>query len=144
MLRLAQQLRSKGIYPWIDIEQIPPGRWFQDVLQSAVRRVKAAAIVIGGSGIGNWQMMELRSLVSRCVEKGIPLIPVLLPEARAIPDDLVFLRELNGVKFENEVTEPDAIAKLVWGITGEKNELTELLREEPEPGASAAGGDPTR
>jgi hypothetical protein len=120
VLRLGQQLRNRGVYPWIDVEQIPPGRWFQDVIQSAVRSVKTAAIVIGSAGIGRWQVLELRAFVSRCVEKGIPLIPVLLPGVTAIPDDLGFLRELNLVKFANEITEEEGISRLVWGITGEK------------------------
>jgi hypothetical protein len=122
ILRLGNQLRSQGIYPWIDEEQIPPGRWFQDVIQSAVRNVKAAAIVIGGSGVGKWEALELRAFVSRCVEHDIPLIPVLLPGASSIPDDLIFLRELNFVKFTDDVTEKDSISKLVWGITGKKPE----------------------
>jgi len=120
ILRLGRQLRAQGIYPWIDVEQIPPGRWFQDVIQSAVRSVKAAAIVIGESGVGRWEAVELRAFVSRCVEHGIPLIPVLLPGTASIPEDLTFLRELNCVKFTHDVTEEDGISRLVWGITGEK------------------------
>jgi hypothetical protein len=120
VLRLGQQLRNQGILPWIDVEQIPPGKWFQDVIQSAVRTVRVAAIVIGSDGIGRWQALELRTFVSRCVESGIPLIPVLLPGVKAVPDELVFLREANCVKFTNDITEDDGISRLVWGITGEK------------------------
>ena len=39
VLELGRRLRAVGIYPWIDIEQIPPGRWFQDVIQSIIPRV---------------------------------------------------------------------------------------------------------
>jgi nucleotide-binding universal stress UspA family protein len=120
VLRLSRELRRKGIYPWVDVEQIPPGRWFQDVIQSAVRTVKAAAIVIGNSGLGRWQALELRVFMSRCVEQGIPLIPVLLPGVEAIPNNLEFLRELNQVKFGKDVTEEEGLSRLIWGITGEK------------------------
>ena len=120
VLRLGQLLRGQGIYPWIDVEQVPPGRWFQDVIQSAVRSVKAAAVVIGMSGVGRWEVVELRAFVSRCVEHGTPLIPVLLPGVASIPDDLTFLRELNWVKFTHDISEEDGISRLVWGITGEK------------------------
>ena len=75
---------------------------------------------VGRSGIGRWQVLELRAFVSRCVEAGIPVIPVLLPQVQSLPDDLVFLRELNYVKFETEVEESRVIDGLVWGITGEK------------------------
>lgn len=120
VMRLGQQLRNQGILPWIDVEQIPPGRWFQDVIQSAVRSVRVAAIVIGSTGIGPWQALELRAFVSRCVENGIPLIPVLFPGVTKIPEELVFLREANCVKFTNDITEDEGISRLIWGITGEK------------------------
>jgi hypothetical protein len=120
VLRLGQQLRNYGVNPWIDVEQIPPGRWFQDIIQSAIRSVKAAVIVIGIAGVGRWQAMELRTFVTRCVENGVPLIPVLLPGVPAIPDEWAFLREANFVKFTNDITEEEVITRLVWGITGEK------------------------
>jgi hypothetical protein len=120
VMRLGEELRRQGIYPWIDVEQIPPGRWFQDVIQSAVRTVRTAAIVIGKSGIGRWQMVELRAFLSRCVELGIPLIPVLLPGVAGVPDDLAFLRELNCVQFANDIGEKAAMVRLVWGITSQK------------------------
>lgn len=122
VLRLGSRLRSCGIYPWIDVEQVPPGRWFQDVLQSTIRMVKSAAIVIGSSGIGKWQAVEMRAFVSRCVESGIPIIPVLLPGTESMPEELTFLRELNYVRFEKDITEDAGISNLIWGITGKKPE----------------------
>jgi hypothetical protein len=118
--RLAQELRRHGIQPWVDIEQTPPGQWFQDVMQSAIRTVKSAAMIIGRSGVGRWQMLELRSFLTRCIEQQVPLIPVLLPGIIAIPDDFSFLRELHFVRFNNDITEPDALSDLIWGITGER------------------------
>jgi hypothetical protein len=119
VLRLSQELRLRGIHPWVDVEQIPPGRWFQDIIQSAVRTVKAAAIIIGTSGVGRWQALEMSAFVSRCIEQGIPLIPILLPGVAEIPNDLAFLRELNQVKFNFDVKEAANISRIVWGVTGE-------------------------
>ena len=81
--------------------------------------MKTAAIVIGKSGLGRWQKVELRAFVSRCIEHDIPLIPVLLPGAVSVPDDLLFLRELNVVRFSDDVGDEVEVARLVWGITGE-------------------------
>ena len=92
----------------------------RDVIQSAVRTVKAAAIITGDSGLGRWQALQLRVFMSRCVEQGIPLIPVLLPGVEAIPNNLEFLRELNQVKFGKDVIEKEGLSRLIWGITGEK------------------------
>jgi hypothetical protein len=121
---LGEHLRRRGIYPWIDIEQVPPGRWFQDVLQSAIRTVKTAAIIIGTSGIGKWQALEIKTFVSHCVESSIPVIPVLLPGAGSIPEELIFLRELRQVAFQDDVKEDSAISDLIWGITGKRPEYS--------------------
>jgi hypothetical protein len=115
---LADLLKARGIHPWLDKEQIAPGRWFQDVIQAAIPTVKAAAIVIGPGGLGRWQALEIRTFVSRCVEEGMPVIPVLLPGVEALPDTLPFLKELQLVKFHKTLDESSTLAHLVWGISG--------------------------
>lgn len=117
---LYRELRERGVNPWLDKEAIPPGRWFQQVIQEAIPRVRAAAIVIGTSGLGQWQLLELRSFISQCIDTGLPTIPVLLPGVMAIPSELVFLNELHGVRFAKRITESDPLEALVWGITGER------------------------
>jgi len=115
---IGQALKGRGLNPWLDTEQIPPGRWFQDVIQQAIRQVKSAAVVIGQQGLGRWQIMELRAFIAQCVERRIPVIPVLLPGVTEIPAELVFLNELNWVKFSNYIEDTAALDNLQWGITG--------------------------
>jgi len=115
---VANKLKERGIYPWLDVEQVPPGRWFQDVIQGVVPKVKSAAIFVGSKGLGRWQTLELRAFVSRCIEMGLPVIPVLLPGVTTIPDVLPFLRELNWVRFAKRVDETEVLKRLEWGITG--------------------------
>ncbi len=98
---IARELRHRGLKYWIDEEQIPPGRSFQEVIQQAIPNVKSAAIFIGSRGLGNWQAMELRILISQSVEADIPVIPVLLPGVETIPEHLSFLKQLNWVRFAN-------------------------------------------
>src|SRR5579872_2572633 len=116
--KLADELRERRINPWIDKDQIPPGRWFQDLIQAAIPTVRSAAICIGPSGLGRWQAMELRAFVSECVERGLPVIPVLLPGVSEIPADLPFLKGLSYVKFRKTIRESDGLDLLEWGITG--------------------------
>lgn len=116
--QIASDLRASGINPWLDKEQVPPGRWFQEVIQEAIPQVRSAAIFIGPTGLGQWEAVELRSFISRCVETRLPVIPVLLPGANGFPSDLIFLRELNAVQFKN-LQDSDAIKRLIWGITGQ-------------------------
>ena len=115
--QLADHLRSNGINPWVDDEQIPPGRWFQDAIEHAIGAVKSAAIVLGPTGLGRWQLVELKAFTEECVERAMPVIPVLLPGTRA-PKELRFLRQLTWVEFVDSVDDEGALQRLVWGITG--------------------------
>lgn len=113
-----QELKRRGIKTWLDKEQIPPGRWFQDVIQQAILSSKTAAIFVGDKGLGKFEIIELRSLISRCLEQEIPVIPVLLPGVDNLPEDLLFLKELNWVRFSQGIDEVEAFDNLEWGITG--------------------------
>lgn len=116
---IAEQLKRRNLKPWLDEEQIAPGRSFQEGIQKAIPLVQSAAIFIGLEGIGKWQVWELRSLISQCVEKDIPVIPVLLPGVNGIPERFRFLKEFNWVRFE-KIDDDAALCRLEWGITGVK------------------------
>ncbi|MGB7440357.1 MAG: TIR domain-containing protein [Coleofasciculaceae cyanobacterium] len=118
---IAKYLRQRGLNPWLDKEQIPPGRWFQDVIQQAIPRVKSAAIFIGVHGIGRWQILELREFIRQCVEEELPVIPVLLPSVTELPKNLSFLSQLHAVLFREEkgIDDTEALDSLEWGIVGE-------------------------
>ncbi|MCI0696277.1 toll/interleukin-1 receptor domain-containing protein [candidate division KSB1 bacterium] len=113
---VAEKLKQRGLYPWLDKEQILPGEWFQEVIQQAIPKVKSAAIFIGPKGLGKWQVLELRSFISRCVEAGIPVIPVLLPGVEDIPQELIFLKQLHWVRFAEDIDDPEALDELESGI----------------------------
>jgi len=117
---VARELKQRGIKYWLDKEQIPPGSWFQDTIQQAIPNVKSAAIFIGVNSFGRWQTLELRSLVSRFIQVNIPVIPVLLPGVNNIPENLLFLKELNWVNFSQSIDEKETLDNLEWGITGKK------------------------
>lgn len=114
---IAEQLKKHGIKYWIDTEQILPGRWFQDVIQKAIPNVKSVAMFLGIHDLGKWQLLELRAFMKQCVDKDLPLIPVLLPGVEKVPEDLLFLEQLNWVSFES-LDDEAALDNLVWGITG--------------------------
>jgi len=113
---IANKLKRRGLKVWLDEEQILPGRPFQDVIQKALQNVRCAAIFIGSGGLGKWQILESRSLLTRFVDADIPLIPVLLPGVEGIPEHWLFLQELNYVKFEHGIEESIALDKLESGI----------------------------
>ncbi|MHC4478298.1 MAG: TIR domain-containing protein [Planctomycetota bacterium] len=117
---IGERLKERAILAWLDIEQIPPGRWFQDVIQEAIPKVKSAAVVIGKKGLGRWEAVELRAFISECVERKLPVIPVLLPGVTELPKELVFLKEFSWIGFCKRVDEVEVLDALAWGITGER------------------------
>lgn len=115
---IAQELRQRGIEEvWLDDDRTPPGRSFQDEIQNAILRAKSAAIFIGSHGLGKWQEVELRSLIKMCVDKNIPVIPVLLPGVNNVPEKFLFLQEFRWVSFSKNTNDIEALKLLVWGIT---------------------------
>ncbi|MEH2116708.1 toll/interleukin-1 receptor domain-containing protein [Nostoc sp.] len=114
---IAESLKQRGLSPWLDEEQIPPGRLFQDEIQQAIPLVKSAAIFFGQQGLGNWQAMELRSLITQCIDRRIPVIPVLLPGVNNLPDNLLFLQQFSWVVFSNNLDDEQPLSLLEWGIT---------------------------
>ncbi|MEC4819177.1 MAG: GUN4 domain-containing protein [Scytonema sp. PMC 1069.18] len=121
---IAQQLKQRGLTPWLDDEQIPPGQLFQDAIQKAIPQVKSAAIFVGLKGLGSWQIMELRTFISSCVKNHIPVIPILLPGVSSLPEGLLFLEHFRWVEFAQEIDDASALNLLEWGITGRKPETT--------------------
>lgn len=117
---LGRRLKQRGINPWIDEEQVPPGQWFQDVIQEVIPKVRCAGIVIGREGLGRWQTVELRAFISNCVESNVPVIPILLPGVKALPNELKFLRELRLVKVSDMLKDDGALDSIEWGILGRK------------------------
>jgi hypothetical protein len=117
---VAGKLRERGLCPWLDVDAIPPGRSFQDEIQKALGQVKSMIVFVGPAGIARWVKMELRSIISQCVDTNRPVIPVLLPGVTEFPPDLLFLREFHCVRFHSQTDEREALDALVWGITGKR------------------------
>ena len=135
--QIYQKLTAQGIRPWLDEEGIAPGTKFQDEIQQAIGRIKTTAIFLGESGLGPWQALELKSFISQCVRRGIPVIPVLLPGVEEIPEDLIFLQEFHAVLFRDSMDDENALFSLQWGITGQKP-TTPPPRPQPHPPAQPA------
>jgi nucleotide-binding universal stress UspA family protein len=109
--RLNKRLVKLGLRPWLDEEQLLPGRPWQDQLEKHIGEIRSAAVIVGSSGIGPWQNQEMRAFLSEFVQRNCPVIPVLLKTAPSVPDDLpIFLRSFTWVDFRR--TRPAPLAHL--------------------------------
>jgi hypothetical protein len=115
---ISQKLKRKKLKPWLDEEQIRPGTSWQTALGEQIESINSAAVFVGESGFGPWQSQEIQALLSQFVQRQCPVIPVVLPSARATPELPWTLANLHWVDFR--VTDLDPLKQLIWGITGEK------------------------
>ena len=117
----ARQLRQRGILPWLDENELLPGRTWQEELERQISHIRAAAVFVGPSGIGPWQRTCERSSMSSRTRlprhpgdppRGGKTRPAGLPKGMTWVD----LRARAVAGFD----------RLVWGITGRKPGLSEL------------------
>jgi hypothetical protein len=118
---LAEQLRTVGLKPWLDSEQILAGRAFADEMSRGLLASRAVAICVVNN-LGRWQAVELRAALQLAVDNGIPVIPVLLPGVRSVPEQLLFLRAFSAVRFSRNVREKPAMDALVRAVRTESSD----------------------
>jgi len=119
--QIREQLKERGILPWLDEWELRPGLPWQRALEAQIAQIKSAAVFVGQGGIGPWEQLELEAFLRQFVKRGCPVIPVLLPEAQEKPQLPLLLEGITWVDFR--VERPDPLEHLLWGITGEKQEF---------------------
>jgi small GTP-binding protein len=116
--KVGEQLKEQGILPWLDEWELRPGIPWQRLLEEQIEQIKSAAVFVGKNGLGPWQHLELEAFLREFVNRGSPVIPVLLSDAPDEPQLPRFLRGMTWVDFR--IQEPDPMRQLMWGITGER------------------------
>jgi WD40 repeat protein len=116
---IGEKLKEHGILPWLDEWELRPRMPWQRLLEQQIGQIKSAAVFVGRDGIGPWQHMELDAFLREFVNRGCPVIPVLLPNAPKKPELPIFLRGMTWVDFRKQ--NPDPMKRLVWGITGQQD-----------------------
>jgi CHASE2 domain-containing sensor protein len=116
---LADALEARGLTVWLDERELAPGRPWQEGLEEVIRTVRSALVILGPSGLGPWEIAEMRACLSEGVDRDLPIVPVLLPGAPQKPDLPLFLRRYTWVDLRGGLTEA-GIDRLEWGITGVK------------------------
>jgi len=117
---LGQALKDRGILPWLDEWELPPGQAWQALLERQIQSIGSAAVCIGPAGISPWHQQEMRGFISEFVDRHVPVIPVLLPGAPAKPELPLLLKQFTWVDFRR--SDPDPYRQLVWGITGRRDD----------------------
>lgn len=119
--RIAAELSKSGIEPWLDKWNLAPGVMFQEEIERVIPLTKSIGVCIGEEGIGPWERLEIRAAISQFVERGLPIIPILLSSSVESPNLPLFLQEFKWVRFNNSIPVAESIQKLIWGIKGNRD-----------------------
>lgn len=124
---LVRILRHYDLVVWFDEDELRPGLAWQKLMEIGIKDSRSGVVLIGSAGIGPWQNEEVQALLNFAADRlGLPLIPVFLPGITKQPDDIpLFLLNRLWVDLSAGFT-TDGIARLIWGITGQKRTLSPL------------------
>lgn len=114
--KLNELLKRERVQTWFGEDQLAPGRPWQPELERQIKNVKSAAVIVGSSGRGPWQEVEIRAFLSEFVNRSCPIIPVLLETCTTPPELPLFLSQFTWADFRQRV--PDPWKRLLWGIRG--------------------------
>ena len=118
VIEIAEQLRRRGLKPWLDVWELQPGAIWQYALEQQIESIGAVAVFAGQKGMGPWQSEEIYAFLQEFIRRKCPVIPVMLSETKTQPRLPIFLRNRHWVDFR--LQEPDPFSQLIWGITGER------------------------
>lgn len=117
VLLLAGELAKAGLKPWVDVLSISPGSLFVRGISTALATTRATAVLVGTHGVTRWQLFEIEFAVRMSIERGVRVIPVLLPGLAEVPRDLdlEFLKSFQwiGIKRPDDA---EALRRLVEGV----------------------------
>ncbi|WP_204137331.1 toll/interleukin-1 receptor domain-containing protein [Halomicronema sp. CCY15110] len=118
VIEIAQQLQQNNLKPWLDVWELQPGAIWQFALEQQIESIGAAAVFVGQQGLGPWQSEEIYAFLQEFIQRGCPVIPVMLPNVPKQPRLPIFLKNRHWVDFR--LQDPDPLVQLVWGVTGIK------------------------
>ena len=130
---LKAALAALGLRCWLDEEQLRPGLPWLSLLEDGIRACGAVAVCIGADGIGPWEREEMDAALRLAVcDRGLPVIPVLLPGAPAKPALPLMLAGRGWVDLRPGLTAA-GLDGLVFGILGRRpGEAPALVGMAPE------------
>lgn len=114
--QLAGAMIQRGIKVWLDEWELIPGQDWQEALEEMIGTVHSAMVLVGEDGLGPWEIVEMRACINEFVRRKMPVIPVLLPNAKE-PELPLFLKHLIWVDFRKGLIE-EKIDLLIRGIPG--------------------------
>src|SRR5262249_15491349 len=114
-------LKEFGVLAWLDESELRPGMRWERTISERMRTIRAFAGIIGPNGPGPWQDDEVDEALQQAVNRGCPVIPVVLKDCKDVPKLPAYLETLKRFTWVDfRKTRPNPWDHLVWGITGKR------------------------
>jgi hypothetical protein len=79
--RLKNELQKRGVYVWLDKDQIRPGDIFAEALENGLATSRAVGLVVTPASVSSgWVREEYFRALSLTKKSGLQLIPILLKD----------------------------------------------------------------
>ena len=118
--KISTFLEGRNIKTWMDKNDFRPFEPWECQLASYLQKKPTTAVFIGSSGLGPYQVKEVKTLLQNKKDSRMGL--VLLPSCSVdLPNDFSLRTNLEiyqWIDFHEEDSDP--VEKLVWGVTGKR------------------------
>ncbi len=115
IISIAKELIRNGILTWIDTLELRPGDDIIKAIHDIINQTDSFVVFIGPKGLSGWQTEEIKYFL----KNNKRIIPVFVEGAENKTPLPAFLKNLSGIFYKKD--DPEAIHKLIWGITGKRN-----------------------
>lgn len=127
--RLSSRFGTDQVFK--DVDSIPLGRDFREVIHNAVAKASVVIVVVGRNWLGKMQGAEpprirdqtdfVRTEVAAALQQGKPVIPVLvsnaeMPSESELPDDIKAFAYRNGLRVRPDPDFAHDVERLIKGI----------------------------
>jgi len=131
---IANELRRRGLNPWLDEEEILGGDPILETVYNGILQSKAGAFFISQNGLGNFQEnIELYTVIDQFLTRkrqsqSFRVIPILLPGVTKVPDKIGYLNVWRWIQF-TQLNDEAALEHLVRSIRRQEAEV--LVTQNP-------------
>jgi len=116
---LYQNLSDNGLRIWVDYERIFGGANWVEAIQDVIPSCRSALLVFGSHEVGQWQKVEIETLLQFSNEANKPIIPLLLPGVNDLPPKFPFLKRYHYLKLNKCLYSGCVCEQLVSAILGQ-------------------------
>lgn len=116
---ISKNLSEEGLVIYPDYENIPLGSSWLNYIDESMKKTDLIILIVGKGPKYPWDDPFIRSILWKSVEQDKKIIPLILEDAKNVPELPIFIRNRVAVDFRDKGSEP--MKKLISGIKAEKS-----------------------